>query len=79
MENLLGSALGSSDEPPMYRERRGRRRQPVQREALEDTREKYATSTVVQAPRTPGDFLPQPSRDWHRLILDDGEWDFRFQ
>ena len=71
------------------RERRGRspspvlrrvhRRQPVEREALEDTHGEYAASTVVRAPRTPGDFLPQPSRDWHRLTLDDGEWDFRFQ
>ena len=89
MENLLGRAPGSSGEPSMYREHRERSRSPVlrrvprrqqtQHEALEDTRGEYAASTVVPAPKAAGDSLPRPSHEWHRLVLDDGEWGFRFQ
>ena len=62
----------------MYRDRVPRRQQ-TQHEALEDAREEYAALTVVPAPKAAGDSLPRPSREWRRLVLDDGEWNFWFQ
>ena len=34
---------------------------------------------LYRPPKAAGYSLPRPSREWYRLVLDDGEWDVRFQ
>ena len=45
--------------------------------ALEMDTRTLTQSTVVAAAPSLGEVLPTPTDRWHRLVLDDGEWDFQ--